>query len=141
MAAHHHSATCLNQRGACLACNLSHFDSPEVYLTASLVANGKNLPLPITSNFHLFDPKKESALVAFMLFNARSWNEWLTFNVKYKDLPLTTQLVFTVWYSAAPGERRPLGGTCMSLYNHKRYPPAFMLLLTRVANFGKAVSA
>lgn len=93
-----------------------------MFLTASLVANGKNLPLPITSNFHLFDSRKEFVAAIDYWTNEVSWNEWLTFNVKYKDLPLTTQLVFTAWYSAAPGERRPLGGTCMSLYNHKRYP-------------------
>jgi len=45
-----------------------------------------------------------------------SWNEWITIPVKYKDLPLDSQVAITLWDIYAPRKPIPIGGTTFMLF-------------------------
>lgn len=45
-----------------------------------------------------------------------SWNEWLTFPVKFSDLPRDALIGFTIWDAFGPNEVRPVGGTAISIF-------------------------
>jgi hypothetical protein len=70
------------------------------------------------------------------LISCGRWNEWLTFNLKYKELPLSAQLVITIWRApltpeeAAGSSQIPLGGTTVSLFGKKRCAVRDTLLST-----------
>ena len=52
----------------------------------------------------------------------RSWNETLTLPIRYKDLPLSAQLVFTVYDFRGPPSATaavPIGGTTLRLFGKK----------------------
>ncbi|KAJ3092312.1 Phosphatidylinositol (PI) 3-kinase [Quaeritorhiza haematococci] len=77
--------------------------------------------MPISTVYHAFQ-------------NHWTWNEWITIPIKYRDLPLSTQLAFTVWDVRAPRRTSVLGSTTMSLFGknntlkkgkHKLYVWAF----------------
>lgn len=46
----------------------------------------------------------------------RSWNEWLTFPIKYADLPASAQCAITVWDTIGPRKVVPVGGTTLRLF-------------------------
>lgn len=46
----------------------------------------------------------------------KSWNEWLTIPLKYRDLPVTAQLALTVWDIYGPRKAVPVGGTTFRLF-------------------------
>lgn len=48
-----------------------------------------------------------------------SWNEWITFPIRYCDLPLSSQITFTVWDIAGPRSAAPVGGTTFRLFGKK----------------------
>ena len=50
-----------------------------------------------------------------------SWNEWLTIPVKFRDLPVTAQLAFTVWDVYGPRKVVPVGGTTFRLFGKHKY--------------------
>jgi hypothetical protein len=50
-----------------------------------------------------------------------SWNEWITFPVRYCDLPLNAQITFTVWDIAGPRNATPVGGSTFRLFGKKWY--------------------
>lgn len=52
-----------------------------------------------------------------------SWNEWIVIPVKYRDLPLGSQLAFTVWDAYAPRKAIPIGGTTFPLFGKYKYVP------------------
>jgi phosphatidylinositol 3-kinase len=52
---------------------------------------------------------------------ADSWNEWITFPIRYCDLPLSSQITFTVWDIAGPRSAVPVGGSTFKLFGKKWY--------------------
>lgn len=52
-----------------------------------------------------------------------TWDEWLTFPVPIAELPLSSQLVVTVWDTAGPSTDAPLGGATLSLFGKHGYVP------------------
>ena len=55
-----------------------------------------------------------------MIFLDR-WNEWITFPIRYCDLPLSSQITFTVWDIAGPRSAVPVGGSTFKLFGKKWY--------------------
>ena len=54
-----------------------------------------------------------------------SWNEWVTFPIRYCDLPLSSQITFTVWDIAGPRASLPVGGSTFRLFGKKWYALLF----------------
>jgi phosphatidylinositol 3-kinase len=48
-----------------------------------------------------------------------TWDAWLDFPVKYRDLGHDAQLALTVWEVREGEPRRPLGGTTLRLFSKK----------------------
>jgi phosphatidylinositol 3-kinase len=86
----------------------------ELYVTCSICSNGSVLGLPASTSYKCFRNVKDVR-----------WDEWLTFPVKYRDLPAKSTLVFTVWNVGSrpddplSGSLRPIGGTTMPMFNRK----------------------
>ncbi|KAL7279363.1 hypothetical protein ACG7TL_007204 [Trametes sanguinea] len=83
--------------------------SPEfsdLYVTCQLVADNKPLTIPFRTAFKAF--KKDY-----------TWNEWITLPIRYCDLPLNSQITFTVWDIAGPRSATPVGGTTFRLFGKK----------------------
>ncbi|KAG7092293.1 hypothetical protein E1B28_008655 [Marasmius oreades] len=78
----------------------------DLYVTCQLVADNKPLTIPFRTSFKAFK-------------NAYIWNEWITFPVRYCDLPLGAQITFTVWDIAGPRAAAPVGGTTFRLFGKK----------------------
>lgn len=47
------------------------------------------------------------------------WNEWITLPIRYCDLPLSSQLTFTVWDTGGPRSAVPVGGSTFRLFGKK----------------------
>jgi phosphatidylinositol 3-kinase len=61
-----------------------------------------------------------NSIVSFISLNeSDSWNEWLTLPVRYCDLPINTQITFTVWDIAGPRRAIPVGGSTFRLFGKK----------------------
>ncbi|OBZ72708.1 Phosphatidylinositol 3-kinase catalytic subunit type 3 [Grifola frondosa] len=83
--------------------------SPEfsdIYVTCQLIADNKPLTIPFRTSFKAF--KKDY-----------TWNEWITLPIRYCDLPLSSQITFTVWDIAGPRSAVPVGGSTFRLFGKK----------------------
>lgn len=80
----------------------------DLYVTVSLYADNKVLCLPIRSSHKVFRSKANYV-----------WNETIQFPIKYRDLPLSTQLVVNVHDIAGPLEPVVLGGSTLRLFGKK----------------------
>ncbi|CAB4375053.1 unnamed protein product [Rhizophagus irregularis] len=78
-------------------------DFSDLYVTCQLYADNKPLTIPIRTSYKSFK-------------NHWLWNEWLTIPIKFCDLPITAQLVFTVWDIYGPRKAVPVGGTTFRLF-------------------------
>ncbi|KDQ24549.1 hypothetical protein PLEOSDRAFT_1067370 [Pleurotus ostreatus PC15] len=78
----------------------------DLYVTCQLVADNKPLTIPFRTSFKAF---KSNYI----------WNEWITFPVRYCDLPLNSQVTFTVWDIAGPRTAAPVGGSTFRLFSKK----------------------
>ncbi|KAF5367144.1 hypothetical protein D9758_004029 [Tetrapyrgos nigripes] len=78
----------------------------DLYVTCQLVADNKPLTIPFRTSFKAFK-------------NTYTWNEWITFPIRYCDLPLSAQITFTVWDIAGPRAATPVGGTTFRLFGKK----------------------
>ncbi|KAI0663723.1 atypical/PIKK/PI3K protein kinase [Cubamyces menziesii] len=78
----------------------------DLYVTCQLIADNKPLTIPFRTSFKAF--KKDY-----------TWNEWITFPIRYCDLPLNSQITFTVWDIAGPRAAVPVGGTTFRLFGKK----------------------
>ncbi|KAG8929907.1 Phosphatidylinositol (PI) 3-kinase [Tulasnella sp. 418] len=78
----------------------------DIYVTCQLVADNKPLTIPYRTSFKAFN-------------NTYTWNEWITFPIKYCDLPLNSQITFTVWDIENPRTAVPVGGTTFRLFGKK----------------------
>ena len=52
-----------------------------------------------------------------------SWNEWITFPIRYCNLPFSSQITFTVWHIAGPRSAVPIGGSASKPFGKKWYCP------------------
>lgn len=78
----------------------------DLYVTCQLVADNKPLTIPFRTSFKAFK-------------NSYTWNEWITLPIRYCDLPLSSQITFTVWDIAGPRSAVPIGGTTFRLFGKK----------------------
>lgn len=51
--------------------------------------------------------------------NSYTWNEWITLPIRYCDLPLNSQITFTVWDIGGPRIAVPVGGSTFRLFGKK----------------------
>jgi len=47
------------------------------------------------------------------------WNEWISLPIRYCDLPLSSQITFTVWDTGGPRRAIPVGGSTFRLFGKK----------------------
>ncbi|TFK40222.1 kinase-like domain-containing protein [Crucibulum laeve] len=78
----------------------------DLYVTCQLVADNKPLTIPFRTSFKAFK-------------NTYTWNEWITLPVRYCDLPLSSQITFTVWDIGGPRTAVPVGGSTFRLFGKK----------------------
>ncbi|EIM86502.1 atypical/PIKK/PI3K protein kinase [Stereum hirsutum FP-91666 SS1] len=78
----------------------------DLYVTCQLVADNKPLTIPFRTSFKAFKSNY-------------TWNEWISFPIRYCDLPLSSQIIFTVWDIAGPRAATPVGGTTFRLFGKK----------------------
>ncbi|KAI0366306.1 atypical/PIKK/PI3K protein kinase [Pilatotrama ljubarskyi] len=81
-------------------------DFSDLYVTCQVVADNKPLTIPFRTAFKAF--KKDY-----------TWNEWITLPIRYCDLPLNSQITFTVWDIAGPRAAVPVGGTTFRMFGKK----------------------
>ncbi|KAI0730079.1 atypical/PIKK/PI3K protein kinase [Fomitopsis betulina] len=83
--------------------------SPELsdlYVTCQLIADNKPLTIPFRTSYKAF--RKDY-----------TWNEWVTLPIRYCDLPLSSQVTFTVWDISGPRSAIPVGGSTFRLFGKK----------------------
>lgn len=80
----------------------------DLYLVLQLWANGNPLTLPFQTAHKSFKSKG----------NYR-FNESITLPIKYRDLPLSSQLTVTVYDIAGPRQRTIIGGSTIRLFGKK----------------------
>ncbi|KAF8647050.1 hypothetical protein AX16_006887 [Volvariella volvacea WC 439] len=78
----------------------------DLYITCQLVADNKPLINTFRTSFKAFK-------------NNYIWNEWITLPIRYCDLPLSSQITFTVWDIAGPRVTTPLGGSTFRMFSKK----------------------
>ncbi|GAA5956941.1 hypothetical protein JCM3765_006647 [Sporobolomyces pararoseus] len=85
---------------------------PELYVSLSLYADNVLLVPPV-----------RSAYKSFKSVNSIEWNELFTLPIKIRDLPLSSQLVVTVYDIAGPGfgkeSKAIVGGSTLRLFGNK----------------------
>ncbi|KAJ3094840.1 Phosphatidylinositol (PI) 3-kinase [Phlyctochytrium planicorne] len=79
-----------------------HSDSSE-YITAQLYADNKPLSQPMRTSYKQVQMQK-------------TWNEWIVFPIKYRDLPRNCVISFTVWDAYGPRRAIPIGGTTVEVF-------------------------
>lgn len=81
----------------------------DLYVTLSLYADN-SLLVPTVKSCHRTFKSKQSI----------QWNESFTLPIKIRDLPISTQLVVTVYDIAGPGfKREVVGGSTLRLFGNK----------------------
>ncbi|ORY44400.1 phosphatidylinositol 3-kinase [Rhizoclosmatium globosum] len=79
--------------------------SAEPFIEVSLTADHIQLCSPMRTQRKCFET------------HSWTWNEWITFPIKYKDLPESTLLTFTIWDVYGPRKAVPIGGTTFALFD------------------------
>ncbi|KAJ1979850.1 Phosphatidylinositol (PI) 3-kinase [Dimargaris verticillata] len=77
----------------------------QLFATVELFADGYPLCVPYQT------PYKSGKSTSM-------FNEWVTLPIRYRDLPLTAQLVLNVWTLQAPRQVVILGGSTLPLFTH-----------------------
>jgi phosphatidylinositol 3-kinase len=124
-----------------MACNLNNKDHralSDLYVTCQLVADNKPLTIPFRTSFKAFT--KDYTYASLLSYIKRNnhillcavcgfrWNEWITLPIRYCDLPLNSQITFTVWDIAGPRAAAPVGGSTFRLFGKKWYVPQGCML-------------
>ncbi|KAG1727714.1 atypical PIKK PI3K protein kinase [Suillus lakei] len=78
----------------------------DLYVSCQLLADNKPLTIPFRTSFKAFK-------------NNYTWNEWITSPIRYCDLPLNSQITFTVWDIGAPRTAVPVGGSTFRMFGKK----------------------
>ncbi|KAI1318132.1 Phosphatidylinositol (PI) 3-kinase [Mortierella claussenii] len=76
---------------------------PDLYVTCQVFAGDQPLTVILKTSYKPMSTK----------FN---WNEWIVLPIKYRDLPLNAQLLFTVWDAASPRKVVAVGGSTLRLF-------------------------
>ncbi len=95
----------------------------DLFVTCQLIADNKPLTIPFQTSHKTFKNSYTSAfnltlMTSLSTFLSR-WNEWVTLPIRYCDLPLSSQITFTVWDIAGPRAAAPVGGTTFRLFSKK----------------------
>ncbi len=61
-----------------------------------------------------------SLLFDSLFIRLRRWDETIFFPIKYKDLPSTAQIAFTIWDIYSPRQCFPIGGTTFYMFGKNR---------------------
>uniref|UniRef100_A0A6B2KYB6 phosphatidylinositol 3-kinase n=1 Tax=Arcella intermedia TaxID=1963864 RepID=A0A6B2KYB6_9EUKA len=80
----------------------------NLYITVQLYVDGKPLLMPSHTSFSNF------------VSNSYRWDEVIEFPVQYRDLPLSTKVVFTIRTVVAPRRVIDVGGTTFDLFGKKK---------------------
>ncbi|KAH8117761.1 phosphatidylinositol 3-kinase [Phellopilus nigrolimitatus] len=78
----------------------------DLYVTCQLIANNKPLTIAYRTAFKAFKSNY-------------TWNEWITLPIRYCDLPLGSQITFTIWDIEGPRSAVPVCGTTFRLFGKK----------------------
>ncbi|KAI5119006.1 hypothetical protein M0805_004416 [Coniferiporia weirii] len=78
----------------------------DLYVTCQLISDNKPLTIAYRTAFKAFK-------------SSYTWNEWITLPIRYCDLPLGSQITFTVWDIDGPRSASPVGGTTFRLFGKK----------------------
>lgn len=83
---------------------------PELYVSLALYADNV-----------LLVPRVQSSYKSFKSVHSIEWNELFTLPIKIRDLPISSQLVVTVYDIAGPdfGQREVVGGSTLRLFGNK----------------------
>lgn len=76
---------------------------PSFQVKLELFNKGKSICLPVTTSFKVFTKRW-------------SWNEWMTFNLSFCDIPKTAVLALTIYDCCGPGVMKVIGGTAITLF-------------------------
>ncbi|KAG0301860.1 Phosphatidylinositol (PI) 3-kinase [Dissophora globulifera] len=76
---------------------------PDLYVTCQVLAGDQPLTVVLKTSYKPMSTKF-------------AWNEWISLPIKYRDLPLNAQLVFTVWDAASPRKVVAVGGSTLRLF-------------------------
>lgn len=80
----------------------------DLYITVQLYSGNKPI-IPIVQSTHK----------QFKQRNNYTWNEHIALPIKYRDLPLDSQLALTVYDIQGPNQRSVIGGSTMRLFGKK----------------------
>ena len=115
------------------------FSTPsDIYVTCQLLADNKPLTIPFRTSYKAFKNSYTSVSFptqcTYFLDCLIRWNEWITLPIHYCDLPLSSQITFTVWDIAGPRASVPVGGTTFRLFSKKWcvVAPGFVSLYLRL---------
>jgi phosphatidylinositol 3-kinase len=96
----------------------------DLYVSCQLLADNKPLTIPFRTSFKAFKNNYTCALYPRHLTQADCsyrWNEWITLPIRYCDLPLSSQITFTVWDIGGPRTAVPVGGSTFRMFGKKWY--------------------
>ncbi|CAG8726130.1 17305_t:CDS:10, partial [Acaulospora morrowiae] len=88
-------------------------DFSDLYVNCQIYADNKPLTIPVRTSYKSFKNHwRLESDYSFPIF----WNEWLTIPLKFRDLPVTSQLALTVYDVYGPRKAVPIGGTTFRLF-------------------------
>ncbi|KAG0248334.1 Phosphatidylinositol (PI) 3-kinase [Mortierella polycephala] len=76
---------------------------PDLYVTCHVFSGDLPLTVVLKTSYK-------------SMFNKFSWGEWIVLPIKYQDLPLNAQLVFTIWDASSPRKVEAIGGSTLRLF-------------------------
>lgn len=90
----------------------------SLVISVGLYANGEPLGLPSRTRFsqHAVNSYRWVQLCSG---SCRRWDEVIEFPVRYKDIPLSTQIVLTIHDIILPNKKVFVGGTTLPLFGRK----------------------
>ena len=94
----------------------------DLYVSCQLLADNRPLTIPFRTSFKAFKNNYTCAFYHRHLTPADHlyrWNEWITLPIRYCDLPLSSQITFTVWDIGAPRTAVPVGGSTFRMFGKK----------------------
>jgi hypothetical protein len=84
--------------------NLSDIERSEPYVLCQIFSDGQSLCLPVQTSFKSFTDKW-------------NWNEWLTLQLRYSDLPRHGILALSIHEIVSPTQIRIIGSTTITLFD------------------------
>ncbi|KYQ93224.1 phosphatidylinositol 3-kinase [Tieghemostelium lacteum] len=81
----------------------------DFYISCTLYSDSKPLCSEEQTSYHLFNSNQ-----------INKWDETIVFPFKHQDLPVDTEMVFTIWDIISPLKRVPIGGTSFRIFGRNR---------------------